>query len=341
MFKLQVIWKRFYNTKSVMDKGSLVQLRNSIDRRNVSASMENDFNSCDDFFNLVVRCHIIASTMEYLNMKSISDTPSHPKLKEDLWVESKDTRKDILQSIVNEIVRKYVDMEPSFDKHSNNEHDKVQCYASELLSSGLFYLEFADSIKEGDGNRILRCWRFLLLIFKATQRKNYSIEALNLLCQNHFFLSERQSMQLLWSRSINTHGIAGHNIPSDLFMEHLNRICKSAIGNLGPNKTPIGLKRAGMCVGVLAEVLASLDTELGVAEHSGHHSSPSARKDMNIILQQLLEARVFSYVENRKYHCSDLYGKIHKNCISRLNYNSLIKWMREQVDCLHNSAVVS
>ena len=43
------------------------------------------------------------------------------------------------------------------------------------------------------------------------------------------------SMQLKWSRSINVHGHAGKNIPADLHMEHLNRVCRGAISGLGAN----------------------------------------------------------------------------------------------------------
>ena len=43
------------------------------------------------------------------------------------------------------------------------EDDKYQSYASEVLSIGLIYFEFADSIREGDGHRILRCWRYQFL----------------------------------------------------------------------------------------------------------------------------------------------------------------------------------
>lgn len=93
--------------------------------------------------------------------------------------------------------------------------DKVQCYATELLSYGLLYTEFSDAIREGDGLRVLRCWRYLMLFFKAHRRYNYSIEAVNLLSQYHFFLTPRQAEQLLWSRFINTHGIPGRNIAAE------------------------------------------------------------------------------------------------------------------------------
>lgn len=61
------------------------------------------------------------------------------------------------------------------------------CYAVQILSQGLLYLEFRDAIKEGDGHRIICCWRYFMLVFKARRRKNYSIEALNLLADYHFF----------------------------------------------------------------------------------------------------------------------------------------------------------
>ena len=55
------------------------------------------------------------------------------------------------------------------------------------------------------------------------KRKNYAFEAVNLQVQCQYLLSERLKQQLVWGRFINTHGLAGHNIPCDLYLEHLNR----------------------------------------------------------------------------------------------------------------------
>ena len=62
---------------------------------------------------------------------------------------------------------------------------------------------YSDAIREGDGDRVLRCWRYLLAIFKSSGRKNYSIEALNMLYQYKYQFTPRQSAELLWSRFIN------------------------------------------------------------------------------------------------------------------------------------------
>ena len=44
--------------------------------------------------------------------------------------------------------------------------DGVLNYASAVLNDGLLLLEFKDAIREGDGIRILRCWKVLLMYYR-------------------------------------------------------------------------------------------------------------------------------------------------------------------------------
>ena len=44
--------------------------------------------------------------------------------------------------------------------HPERGQDKVNLYAKLLLNMGLFYFEFSDVLKEGDGSRVLRCYRY-------------------------------------------------------------------------------------------------------------------------------------------------------------------------------------
>ena len=50
-------------------------------------------------------------------------------------------------------------------------------------------------------------------------------------------VSPQLSSQLIWSRTANTHGLPGRNIPVDLQIEHLNRVAKECIAHLGAGKT--------------------------------------------------------------------------------------------------------
>jgi hypothetical protein len=249
--------------------------------------------------------------MEYFKMKHCDDKPTHPLLKDELWLEPKEVRQDILQAIVSEVLNVYIDIDVAFSYNVSQAEsvssDKVQCYALKLLTYGLFYLEYSDIIRKGVGVICcLRCWRYLLFIFKHAQRKNYSIEALNLLAQYQFWLTPRQSAQLIWSRCVNTDGIPGRNIPADLHMEHLIRICKLAVANLGSNKSSAGLIHTGKCIGALDKILCNYDKELNISEHLGIHSVARSDKDKSILLQHLIQANVYKHFKERKHSCFPL-----------------------------------
>lgn len=61
-----------YKTKSGMEKGTLYQLRNLINRRNVVKKVKSDMNASEHFFELIVTGHIIACAMEMLGMSAIN-----------------------------------------------------------------------------------------------------------------------------------------------------------------------------------------------------------------------------------------------------------------------------
>ncbi len=89
----------------------MYQLRNLIGRSNVSADPVHKFNECDDFFHLLVTCHILAAAMKFLQMTNLDGTPclSSVTKPEDLWMEGAGRRKAVLQSICDDIVDKFVD----------------------------------------------------------------------------------------------------------------------------------------------------------------------------------------------------------------------------------------
>ena len=43
-----------------------------------------------------------------------------------------------------------------------------------------------DAIQEGGGERIIRCGRYLFPLFKCSDRKNYSVEAFNMLFEYEY-----------------------------------------------------------------------------------------------------------------------------------------------------------
>ena len=307
-----------------MERGTLFNLRNLINRRNVSKKCKENVNAQEEFFVLVVVGHVVAAVLHYLKMSSITDRPSHALIPDDVWMEDDSIHSSLLMNIASHIVKQHVDMsiQPS---QQDKTPDKVNAYAREILSLGLLHAEFKDGIKEGDGDRVLRVWKYMLLLFKASKRTNYGMEAFNMLTQYHLVLPPRLAQQLKWLRFINTHGFPGHNISCDLHMEHINRLVKTAIEGLGANKAEKSIIRCGKMIGTLEATLNKFDEENKVPSTSGTHTKKSTEKDFSKILKQLWEINVFQTIPNRK-HWS--FRNLEDGLLKSVDSDKLKDWIR-------------
>ena len=154
-------------------------------------------------------------------------------------------------------------------------------------------MNFHDSTREGDGDRLIRVWKFLLLVFKASRRKNYGTEALNLQLQVNYTLSPRQAVQLKWCRCINTTNRVDKNIPMDLHLEHLTRHLKSTLRNMGANLTDNSVTMAAQCVKIVDSICSQFEEcTSNCAKASEKHGAPSSKRDFDLIHQCLKDQQV-------------------------------------------------
>ena len=73
----QIIWSRLYSAQSSTDRGTLHQLRNLINHVNMGRKeLKHQVNEVENFFELVVICHLISAVMHFFGIKSVIDTPS-------------------------------------------------------------------------------------------------------------------------------------------------------------------------------------------------------------------------------------------------------------------------
>ena len=185
-------------------------------------------------------------------------------------------------------------------------------------------MQFSDAIREGDGVRVLRCWKYMLPIFSASGNKNYACEAANFLLQHTYVLSPRLSAQLLWSRFVNVHGKPGDNIPVDLHMEHLNKIANSAIRFMGSCKSWKGIQRIGRAIGTLSPVLENFDLVNNVTINSSRQKKPKAVNDILVVVNELVKSKCFAaQVEGRKHFA---FPKP-KNVLNAKDPQELLEWL--------------
>ncbi len=218
----------------------------------------------------------MAAAIEFLVLEGMTD-PNVPKRNLPCDFDSMSTceKQKAYHNMVQDFVRTYLNLTtiappPASASKDRSEAtpsksvDGVREYARDVLSLTLLEHEFHDATKEGDGERVLRVWKILLLLFKASGNHNYAIEAITLMAQYHAILPPRLAQQLIWGRFINTHNKPGCNIPCDLHLEHRNRTVKTAVQNLGANTTPKAITRMGKCVGPIMKVCSHFDSNTTV-----------------------------------------------------------------------------
>ena len=191
--------------KSSSERGTLYHLKNVLHRTAVPLDPADNMKAAEDFLLVVLHSYIVAAAEA---------------------VQSNTDAVDV-QSLYKEIVKRFVKItapsppqqSSSTTKNSTKKSpapadttDKIRMYAMKVVTMGLLWHNFRDSIKEGDGDCILRNWKFNLIAFKAAKWKNYSIEALNLLLQVNYLLSPREATGVQWCRCVNTSGRKGHNL---------------------------------------------------------------------------------------------------------------------------------
>lgn len=186
----------------------------------------------------------------------------------------------LLHDIISPIISKYVssslecpyqqvNMPQNFSVAASD--DKVFEYACCTLAAAMLMYEFDDSVREGDGERVYRVWKYLLLLFRQFGRTKYALEALTLQLQCNG-LPKNVAADIKWSRFVNAKGGRGRNISCDLHMEHLNRELKTAISGLGANITKNSISRSARCLRTTLEVCDNFDSANNISKPSGKHS---------------------------------------------------------------------
>lgn len=192
---IQTIWNRFYSAKSVADKGTLYQLKVLINRTAVKSVPSKNMKpiATEDFLLLILHSYVIAAAEQCR--------------------ESLDTCKLLSQRVVKRFVKIYLSPEQESEE-SLPIDDMIYNYSTDLLTFCLLWHGFHDATREGDGDRLLWYWKFLMVIFQQEGHYNYAKEGLTLTIQLQV-LPERKVAELKWSRTVNVSGCSGHNIACD------------------------------------------------------------------------------------------------------------------------------
>lgn len=206
--------------------------------------------------------------------------------------------------------------------------DDVFNYNTALLAEGLFFLNFLDAVKEGDGGRIIRQYKYLMLLCKSDDPHStkYALESLYQLLLVNGALSEREAEVFTWNRSVNNHGGTGMNIPFDLEVEHSNNHIKQGINNLGVNVTEHAVTRIARAEKPTRTVFWNIDRSLQRSVRSGKHVATFPVKDLDELVKKLVDKGVFQYQEGRLYRH---FLHFQRDPLKNLNMSKVYAWITD------------
>ena len=144
--------------------------------------------------------------------------------------------------------------------------------------------------------------------FKSSGRTKYSLEALRIQFQVKSILSPQLAHQVMWDRFVNTRGGRGNNIPCDLHNEHVNKLIKSVIANMGVNLTEKALQRSTRTVSTLHTLCKQFDKESNVPVTSAH--TRSDKSDVQKAAKAVLNNELLTRKPER-YHRSFRTMRLH------------------------------
>ena len=104
-----------------MQGGTLFQLRNMLNRRNISTSVKANVNAWEDFMDVITKGHILTAALEYLGMTSLDGVPDPSKIDTNIWMEDDNYRREKLLDIATKIVDKHVDLATEFAERDGQE----------------------------------------------------------------------------------------------------------------------------------------------------------------------------------------------------------------------------
>lgn len=325
---LQVAWKSLYN-KSSADHGTLAFFRTRLNRIAVSKDPKKDVNATIDFLEAVVHGHWLACACEILETPTLDSPVTLPA---ELKKAKPSEQLKFVEGIAEKVVKRLTLVDSAF--HADNQSqtldtssDMVYNYTRTLCHYGSLMIEFRDAWAEGDGERILRCWRLFLPHFRASGRTKYCLEALRLQLQVNVVLSPNLAHQVRWNRFVNTKGGLGMNIPCDLFNEHVNKQIKIIIQNMGPNLTEASLQRAVRCIAPLQDIAKQFDKESGVPITTSAHSTKSNVTDICKVVTVVLQQKMITTVSARAHKC---FPNMPFNPLHNWDRKGTLKWIKDK-----------
>lgn len=333
-----------------------------------------DINAATDLMETYTKSLVIAAAMTFFGMKNATDEPQQNcfnfQLHQDRNVYVFEVMNALLDQYVVPAMDELSSQAPQFQctycpknyksknglrRHITSKHgaqqgksrsttsseastdqDHLFNYARSAVSMGLLAMNFTDARRLGDGERLMRIYKFLLLHFKAAGKTKYSFHVLRLLAQVNCFLSPRLSHSLVWNRFVNKTGKITGNIEVDREMEHHNRVFKTQCKALRGKINAKSVERVSHSSQQVNGILCGVDEQTSFKRQSGKHVTPDNKKDVIALAMEMLSSKIYEHHPGRQSFSFPGYPP---SVLGSLNVPDMIQWIQATLNKLSRQHV--
>ncbi|XP_022783267.1 uncharacterized protein LOC111324048 [Stylophora pistillata] len=315
---MKVTWHHLYDTISSRDKGTLYAARNMIDARNVTDNPHNNFYACSEFLNKVTRAYLICGALHHFGMEK--NVGFHSKM----YFRPSALRKHEEREHRFEAVQS----NPTSQTNASSDADRVYNYTRQALLLLPLRMDHEDAIKLGDGERVLRLYKFFCLFYKVSNCPKYAIAMLNLQARVKCLLSPRLAHSLTWNIFVNHQGQIDTNFPMDKEIEHDNLAFKTDIHSFKGEITDRSIARVSHSTGPTNEILSAYDNSTDIRKPPGKHTKMSTEDDVMTLVDQFIEVDLYNSIAGRKHSA---FSDMKQNLLADINVEDLKSWISKSL----------
>ncbi len=189
-----------------------------------------------------------------------------------------------------------IDLVAAPRKEADESYDGVFNHASAFMKVALLFRDLVDSYHMGDGDRLFRDLKYLMLHFDMGHHVKYRLWTWRMMAYDTALLSERERFVYRNNASINLVGKTRKCIANDHLVEiHVHRI-KQALRAMGANVTYQAARRAAKCMDAVNELTDKL-----ASHRSGEHATTDRSIDVQAMAMCLSTHEVFTHTPGREH----------------------------------------
>ncbi len=304
-----------------------------MESNNLPTDPMKDINATKVFLDKFTDALVVAAALEFFGMDSVDATPTRHNFNLEEHADSLTYVETVIGQLVDEFAlpaeedisgvsgelkcpkcqKKYNIME-ALRNHLKNEHkagdedqdthDAVFAHSCSLLTMCLICHDFTDARQAGDGERIIRLMKYMLLYFRSSGKTKYSLQVLRQLAQVKCLLTPREAHHVIHNRFVNTKGRPDTNVELDRACEASNLVFKTHARSLHGQVTQKAINRVSRSCQAVDKILRHVDKDCKRKIAASKRGGRDATQDVLKLVGALTHDRVFRLSADGRYHKS-------------------------------------